>query len=98
VTRPATVRRPAPSAAVRQRPEDMCQVVLFNDEHNTAVHVVRCLRRVFGHPEALAVKIMIEAHETGRAIAEVEAETPARLHKKQLQSFGLTVEVERIEF
>ena len=86
----------ATHTAIADRLEDMCQVVLFNDDHNTAEFVVECLRKVFSHPEELAAKIMIEAHTRGRSIAEVESETPARLHKEQLQSFGLTAEVERI--
>lgn len=79
------------------RLEDLCQVVLFNDDHNTVDFVVESLMQVFGHPVGLAAKIMMEAHEKGRAIAEVESETPARLHKEQLQSLGLTAEVERVE-
>jgi ATP-dependent Clp protease adaptor protein ClpS len=72
------------------------QVVLFNDDHNTAEFVVECLMRVFGHPEQMAVKIMFEAHAKGRSIAEVEDREDAQLHKDQLQSYGLTAETEQI--
>jgi ATP-dependent Clp protease adapter protein ClpS len=74
----------------------MWQVVLFNDDHNSAWHVVACLRRVFGHNEQLAFKVMMEAHTRGRAIAEVEDKPKAQLHKDQLQSFGLTAAIEAI--
>jgi ATP-dependent Clp protease adaptor protein ClpS len=83
-------------AAAGERLEDMCQVVLFNDDHNSMEYVIECLIKIFAHPEELAVKIMIEAHVKGKAIAEVESETPARLHKEQLQACGLTAEVERV--
>ncbi|NQT94766.1 MAG: ATP-dependent Clp protease adaptor ClpS [Lentisphaerae bacterium] len=76
--------------------EDMFQVVLHNDDWNTIDHVVRCLVRIFGHSTQLAVKIMMEAHRTGRAVAEVEAETEAKRHRDQLQSAGLSATVERI--
>jgi len=76
--------------------DGICQVVLFNDDHNAAVFVVHCLRRIFGHTEQLAVKIMMEAHVTGRSIAEVEDREKAQLHKDQLQSCGLTAEVQKI--
>ena len=76
--------------------EDLCEVVLFNDDHNSAEVVVDALMRVFAHSMELAAKIMYEAHTKGKAIAEVEAETPATLHKQQLESLGLTAEVRKI--
>jgi ATP-dependent Clp protease adapter protein ClpS len=72
------------------------QVILFNDDVNEAGQVARILMRVFGHPRALAWKIMMEAHRTGRAIAQVEPESPARLHADQLRSHRLQAAVERI--
>ena len=75
--------------------ENLYQVILHNDDRNTMDHVVRCLMRVFGHGEQLAVKIMFEAHEKGSAIAEVEAESLARLHRDQLRSLGLTATLEK---
>lgn len=78
------------------RHEDMYEVILFNDDFNSAEFVVGCIMKVFGHSIDLAVKIMSEAHNEGRAIAEVECHGDARLHKEQLQSFGLTVAIERL--
>lgn len=72
------------------------QVILFNDDVNEAGRVVTILMRVFGHPRALARKIMLEAHRTGRAIAQVEPESPARTHAKQLHGHRLQATVERI--
>ena len=76
--------------------ESMFQVVLFNDDHNSMEYVVLCLMHVFGHPMALAAKIMHEAHERGRAIAEVESETLARGHRDELQTHGLVATIEQI--
>jgi ATP-dependent Clp protease adaptor protein ClpS len=95
-TLPSTIERPGVETALDSRHEDMCEVVLYNDDHNTMEFVVGCLMQVFAHTMELAVKIMIEAHEKGKAIAEVETESPARLHKEQLQSFGLTAEVQKL--
>jgi ATP-dependent Clp protease adaptor protein ClpS len=72
------------------------QVILYNDHHNDALYVVQCLRRIFGHNEQLAEKIMLEAHRRGRAIAEVEDREKAQFHKAQLQSCGLTTTVEPV--
>ena len=82
--------------ATAERLEDLCEVILYNDDHNIAEFVVEALMKVFAHPIELAAKIMFEAHTKGKAIAEVEGETPATLHKQQLESLGLTAEVRKI--
>ena len=66
--------------------EGMYQVILHNDDHNSMDHIVASLGKVFGHAPQLAEKIMMEAHGRGSAVAEVEAESPAKLHRDQLQS------------
>lgn len=93
MTDTAITRKPREDTATRERLEDMYQVVLFNDDHNPMEYVIDCLQRVFGHPEDLAIKIMIEAHTRGKAIAGVESETPARQHCRQLVEMGLNAEV-----
>ena len=82
--------------ASREQLADMYQVVLWNDDHNEAGFVVRCLMQVFGHVLSLATKIMLEAHNDEKAIAEVEGEETAKLHCDQLKSFGLTATLEKI--
>ena len=72
------------------------QVVIFNDDVTHFHRVVNWLMQVFGHSEQLAVKIAMEAHKTGKAVAEVEGHDSALLHKQQLQSFGLGAEIEQI--
>lgn len=76
--------------------EGMCQVVLYNDDFNTFDHVVKSLMVIFGHPAELSAKLAMEAHTSGRTVAEVEDASKAVMHKEQLISFGLTAEVERI--
>ena len=80
----------------REQLEDTYQVVLWNDNHNEAGFVVRCLVRVFSHSASLAAKIMFEAHNKGKAIAQVEGAESAKMHCQQLQSSGLTATVEKI--
>ena len=88
--------KPTTATGEKKRLEDMYQVILHNDDRNIAEHVVDCLVRVFGHSLDLAVKIMLEAHNTGQAIAEVEGETEAKLHRDQLESYSLNATVEKI--
>ena len=94
--RPRRTVTPADRDQSTPRTEDICQVVLHNDDHNEAGYVAECLIRVFGHVQELAVKIMMEAHRKGRAIAEVESETPAIQHRDQLRSLGLSATVEKV--
>lgn len=72
------------------------QVILYNDNVNTVEYVVSCLIKIFGHPQGLAEKIMMEAHKTGRTIAQVESREKAMQHKQQLEAAGLTADVEKI--
>jgi len=76
--------------------ERMYQVTLFNDDINDADYVVECLISIFKHPLELAVKIMIEAHESGRAIAEVESKALAIQHTAALHRAGLDAKAEPI--
>ena len=87
---------PAIAAQTKVKHEDVFQVIIFNDDHNEAGFVVQCLIKVFGHGHRLATEIMLEAHTTGRAVAEVEGESSARLHRDQLRSYGIGADVESI--
>ena len=72
------------------------QVVLFNDDFNTFDHVIAALMGVFGHTEPLAEAIAYEAHNTGRAIAEVEPRPDAEKHAAALRELGLRASVESV--
>ncbi|NCC51152.1 MAG: ATP-dependent Clp protease adaptor ClpS [Spartobacteria bacterium] len=82
---------------VTLRHEGLYQVILYNDDANSMERVVMCLMKIFGHNTQLAVKIMLEAHEKGRAVAEIEPREAAQLHKDQLQSYGLLAAIEKCE-
>jgi ATP-dependent Clp protease adaptor protein ClpS len=81
--------KPAGATADAVKLEDVYQVVLYNDEFNSMDFVIKCLMQ-------LAAKIMVEAHYKGRAIAEVENEAEAKLHRDQLLSYGLTASIEKV--
>jgi ATP-dependent Clp protease adaptor protein ClpS len=92
----AIVHIPLVEALSDTQLENVCEVILHNDDHNAMEHVVTSLMRVFRHSQALAVKIMFEAHVRGSAIAEVEGEGAATRHRDQLQSLGLIATVEKV--
>jgi ATP-dependent Clp protease adapter protein ClpS len=93
---PLTIESPGTHVFGEVKLEDMFQLVIWNDDVNSMEHVVGCLMKVFGHTIHLAVKIMKEAHDKGKAVAEVESEHEAKLHKSQLESQGITVTLEKV--
>jgi ATP-dependent Clp protease adaptor protein ClpS len=76
--------------------DGVCQIVLYNDNHNTFDHVVLSLMTIFKHSGAIAKKVAMEAHTKGRAVAEVEDSESAKAHKDMLADAGLKAEVEKI--
>ena len=94
--RPGRTRVPENHDRSTPATEDVCQVILHNDDRNEGGYVAGCLVKVFGHGKDLAWKIMMEAHQRGRAIAEVEPESPAIRHRDQLRSLGLSATVEKV--
>lgn len=75
---------------------DPCRVIIYNDDHNTAEHVVRSLMEIFGHSFEMAKKIMMEAHKGTKTVAQVETRSKATYHVTLLQKAGLKAEVEAV--
>ena len=90
--RGTTLDRPA----VRQMPEDTFEVepdhpplygvVLHNDPVNSMEFVVGVLQKVFGYNLAKALRLMLEAHMTGRSLVWGGSLEVAELRVEQIQS------------
>jgi ATP-dependent Clp protease adaptor protein ClpS len=96
-TGPATLPREEQEQEQRSKPRALepYKVVLHNDDHNSMDHVVRSLMKsVPGLGATKAVKIMLEAHNNGKAVVIVCPLEPAELYRDRLQSFGLTATIE----
>ncbi|MFN8523577.1 MAG: ATP-dependent Clp protease adaptor ClpS [Chloroflexota bacterium] len=96
-TLPATLPREDEEQEQRSKPRalDPYKVILHNDDHNSMDHVVRSLTRsVPGLGLRKAFKIMMEAHETGKAVVIVCPLEHAELYRDRLISCGLTATVE----
>jgi ATP-dependent Clp protease adaptor protein ClpS len=63
-------------------------VILHNDDHNTQIFVMLVLRKVFGYEAEQCYKLMIEAHEKGRAVVWIGAMEVAELKADQMHSCG----------
>lgn len=71
-------------------------VILHNDDHNDMVYVVRCLMKsVPRMSPARATKIMLEAHNRGKALVTTCPLGLAELYRDRLQSCGLTATIEK---
>ena len=93
---PGTTPRREQHTRSRVRPLDPFKVILHNDDHNTMDHVVRSLvRSVPTLSVQRATEIMLEAHNTGRAVVVTCPLELAELYRDRLQSCGLTATIER---
>jgi ATP-dependent Clp protease adaptor protein ClpS len=93
---PTTIPREEQEQRSKPRALEPYKVILHNDDHNSMDHVVRSLvRSVPGLGTAKAVKIMLEAHNTGRAIVTVCPLELAELYRDRLESCGLTATIEQ---
>src|SRR4029450_8612762 len=63
-------------------------VILHNDDSNSMDFVVMVLRKVFGYTEEKCIKLMLEAHNKGRAAVWIGAMEVAELKPHQTPSFG----------
>ncbi len=73
-------------------------VLLHNDWENSMSKVVLILTKVLpGMTLGRAIKIMYEAHSSGRAVAKRCHKELAELYKECLQGEGLTVSLEPAE-
>jgi ATP-dependent Clp protease adaptor protein ClpS len=63
-------------------------VILHNDDTNSMEFVVTVLRKVFGYTVEKCVKLMLEAHEKGKAAVWIGALEVAELKADQIRSCG----------
>ncbi|MBA2447897.1 MAG: ATP-dependent Clp protease adaptor ClpS [Chloroflexi bacterium] len=94
-TSPATIPREEQEQRTKPRALEPYKVILHNDDHNSMDHVVRSLvRSVQGLSVNKAVQIMLEAHNSGRAIVTTCPLELAELYRDRLESCGLTATIE----
>ncbi|MBN9121227.1 MAG: ATP-dependent Clp protease adaptor ClpS [Planctomycetes bacterium] len=79
---------PAEETETRTRRQPPYAVILHNDDTNTMEFVVTVLRKVFGYTVEKCVKLMLEAHEKGKAAVWIGALEVAELKADQIRSCG----------
>lgn len=88
IERDATTR----DRTVRDRPWD---VIVWDDPVNLMSYVVFVFRRVFGFPEPMARKLMLEVHHMGKALVASEPREQAEMYVQQLHGYGLQATMQR---
>ncbi len=85
----------APEQAVRPKLLPPWKVLLWNDDHNDMVYVVRSLlKSVPALSSRRAMAIMLEAHNRGKALVLTCPLEHAELYRDRLLGFGLTATIE----
>ena len=64
-------------------------VVVWNDPINLMSYVTFVLRKLFGYSEAEATKLMLQVHESGKAIVSAGTREKAEHDVARLHSHGL---------
>ena len=70
-------------------------VIVWDDPVNLMSYVVFVLRRVFGYPEEVARKLMLEVHQRGKALVASEPREQAEMYVQQLHGYGLHATMQR---
>ena len=70
-------------------------VIVWDDPVNLMSYVVFVFKRVFGFPDHLARKLMLEVHEQGRALVASEPREQAERYVHALHGYGLRATMER---
>jgi ATP-dependent Clp protease adaptor protein ClpS len=85
----------APEQRERSKILPPWKVLLWNDDHNDMLYVVRSLlKSIASLSRAQALAIMLEAHNTGKALVITCPLEHAELYRDRLESFGLTATIE----
>jgi ATP-dependent Clp protease adaptor protein ClpS len=92
-----TTTETRPDIGTEQKPAILppWSVILHNDDHNDMMYVVQCLVKSvpnMGTPRA--TKIMLDAHNHGKALVTTCPLELAELYRERLESCGLTATIE----
>ena len=95
-TTPDIETRPSVTPEQKQAILPPWSVILHNDDHNEMLYVVRSLiKSVPNLGTARATKIMLEAHNRGKAVVTTCPLELAELYRDRLESCGLTATIEK---
>ena len=91
----APVRQDRPDDDERVDPDRPWDVIVWDDPVNLMSYVVFVFRKVFGYPEPVARKLMLEVHNQGRSLVATEPREQAEMYVQQLHEHGLQATMQR---
>lgn len=91
----APVRDPDIETGDDVAPEGPWDVIVWDDPVNLMSYVVHVFMKIFGYPEAVARKLMLDVHHRGKALVASEPREKAEMHVHQLHAHGLQATMER---
>jgi ATP-dependent Clp protease adaptor protein ClpS len=91
----APVREKAPVTEDDVTHDGPWDVIVWDDPVNLMSYVVFVFRRVFGYPEPVARKLMLEVHRNGKALVASEPREQAEMYVQQLHGYGLQATMQR---
>ncbi len=89
------VRERDPATDQEHTHEGPWDVLVWDDPVNLMSYVVFVFRRVFGYPEPVARKLMLEVHRRGKALVASEPREQAEMYVQQLHGYGLQATMQR---
>jgi len=91
----APTREKEPDTFDEVTPEGPWDVIVWDDPVNLMSYVVYVFRKVFGFPEPVARKLMMDVHTKGKALVASEPRESAEMHVHQLHAHGLQATMQR---
>lgn len=91
----APVRERDPVTEDRVSRDGPWDVIVWDDPVNLMSYVVFVFRRVFGYPEPVARKLMLEVHHQGKALVASEPREQAEMYVQQLHGYGLQATMQK---
>ena len=89
------VREAGTDTEDRVAPDAPWDVIVWDDPVNLMSYVVFVFRKIFGFPEAVARKLMLEVHNQGKALVASEPREQAEFYVQQLHEHGLQATMQR---
>ena len=96
MTTPSVAPVELPDSDQRDALDQVWQVVVWNDPVNLMSYVVWVLRKLFGHPETEATRLMLQVHNEGRAVVSSGPLEKAEFDCHRLHHHGLWATLERV--
>ena len=91
----APVRERAPARHERAVRDMPWNVIVWNDPVTLMSYVVLVFRRLFGHDQETATRLMLQVHTEGKAVVATQPREQAEVSVAQLHAFGLQATLAR---